>query len=48
MSDLGIMDMFNVCLHVPALKEEQIRTVLLKLGAFAPHEVRSMQSVMLD
>ena len=38
MSDLGIMDAFNVNLHVPALKTDQIRTVFQKLGAFAPQE----------
>ena len=38
MSDLGIMDAFNVNLHVPSLKEDQIRTVFQKLGAFAPQE----------
>ena len=39
MSDMGVADTFNVPLHVAALREPAIRTVLLQQKAFRPDEV---------
>lgn len=47
MSDLGITEAFNVSLHVPALKTDQIRTVFQKLGAFAPQEACPSQDHLI-
>ena len=41
MDDMGMKETFNVCLHVPALREEGIRAVLQHLEAFAPSDVRA-------
>jgi hypothetical protein len=40
MADMGLADAFNVALHVPALREAEVATVLKALDAFAPDEVR--------
>ena len=42
MDDMGVAATFNVALHVPALKEPDIRAVLVHLAAFHPAEVRYM------
>ena len=38
---MGLADAFNVALHVPALREAEVATVLKALDAFAPDEVRA-------
>ena len=45
MADMGVADAFNVALHVPALREAEIATVLKALNAFEPREVRALPSV---
>ncbi len=40
MDDMGVAATFNVALHVPALKEADIRAVLAHLAAFHPSDVR--------
>lgn len=40
MVDMGVADAFNVALHVPALREAEVATVLKALNAFAPDEAR--------
>ena len=39
MEDMGFSSAFNVQLHVPALKEADIRTVLSSLNAFSATDV---------
>ena len=46
MDDMGVAAAFNVALHVPALKEPDIRAVLARLAAFHPSDVRLEQSAM--
>ena len=43
MADMGVADAFNVALHVPALREAEIASVLKALHAIEPGEVRAFR-----
>ena len=42
MEDMGFSSAFNVQLHVPALKEGDVQTVLTALNAFSAADVRPL------
>lgn len=48
MEDMGFSAAFNVQLHVPSLKEADVRTVLTSLNAFSSTDVSSSSSLPLS